>query len=180
MAMSEDAPCPRCCPRCGGTLFFWGVGFGSAAFGPFWFAILGLMAGFVLLSVDSYRTTRRRVTPPEVPRDRAPRNYAEQRALLDNSLQDIAPYPDEVQADEPVAWWRLGEEDSDLIRSERAEALREAAGNLLEACHAEAHAKMCRTQYMSDRTGAHVALDVAAAWLRTLADLEEGSDAQTS
>ena len=57
------------------------------------------------------------VTPPDVPRDRAPRNYAEQRALLDNSLQDIALYSDEVQAAEPVAWWRLGEEGSDAQTS---------------------------------------------------------------
>lgn len=27
--------------------------------------------------------------PPGVPRDRAPRNYAEQRALLEDSLRDI-------------------------------------------------------------------------------------------
>lgn len=30
--------------------------------------------------------------PPEVPRDRAPANYAEQRALLDDSLRDIPPF----------------------------------------------------------------------------------------
>lgn len=29
--------------------------------------------------------------PPEAPRDRAPRNYVEQRALLDDSLRDIPP-----------------------------------------------------------------------------------------
>lgn len=36
------------------------------------------------------------VTPPAVPRDRAPRNYAEQRALLDDSLRDIPPGGAEV------------------------------------------------------------------------------------
>jgi hypothetical protein len=31
------------------------------------------------------------VLPPDVPRDRAPRNYSEQRALLDDSLRDVPP-----------------------------------------------------------------------------------------
>jgi hypothetical protein len=49
-------------------------------------------------------------------------------------------------------------------------ALREAADEVLSATHERAHDEVCATQHLSDRTSAHVALDVAADWLRARAD----------
>lgn len=49
----------------------------------------------------------------------------------------------------------------------KASVARELADRVLSECHEQAHAEVCRTQYMSDRTSAHVAIDVVADWLRS-------------
>lgn len=48
--------------------------------------------------------------------------------------------------------------------------LRAAATALVPDAHEEAHRQVCATQHLSDRTSAHVALDVATEWLRARAD----------
>ncbi len=54
----------------------------------------------------------------------------------------------------------------------KAEALREAAGALLPEVHESAHREVVANEHMSDRTSAHVALDVATTWLLERADRE--------
>lgn len=48
-------------------------------------------------------------------------------------------------------------------------ALSAAADELLSATHERAHREVCAHEHRSDRTSAHVALDVAANWLHALA-----------
>jgi hypothetical protein len=63
-----------------------------------------------------------RPIPPEVPRDRAPRDYAEQRALLEDSLRNIPPPGAGVLPDAPASVELLGVK-VDLTLSDGAEPL---------------------------------------------------------
>ena len=93
---------------------------------------------------------------------------AEQRALLD---QDIAPYSDEVQAAEPVTWWRLGEGGSDT----RPDNPHGGWFKQFDDAIGQANFRAAVTGYRH-----RVHYDAANRWWNITEISEEGSDAQTS